>query len=112
MSTLVCVWQQDWNNNDELRMVAVVDAPTDNNTLALNDAYAMTQTVDDYWWNNGAVQKCFTGKGCASTSVGDVLHTSQGWFRVEPVGFKRVDLEELNFGKEIVETKSVEEIDL
>jgi hypothetical protein len=112
MSTLVCVWQQDWNNNDELRMVAVVNAPTDNNDLALDDAYAMTQTVDDYWWNNGAVQKCFTGKGCASTSVGDVLHTSQGWFRVEPVGFERVDPEQLNFGKEIVETKSVEEIDL
>ena len=109
---LVTVYQKDWDHDDKLRAVAIVDAPTDNNDVALNDAYAMTQTVHDYWWKNRRVEKVFYGDGAPSTSVGDVLFTSEGWWRVEPFGFAKVDPDELKFYNSGSGSKTVEEIDL
>ena len=73
---------------DEFSLVATVDSED------VDKVYELTNTIDKYWWENEGVTKEFVGKGCRSTSVGDVvvlgngdkfLCESVGWTQMEPV---------------------------
>jgi hypothetical protein len=76
--------------NDDLHLVAEV--ATDN----LNEAYQLTNTIDNSWWKNYGVK--FLGspeygmKGCRSTSVGDVMELDGKFYQVDSVGFSSVQI--------------------
>ena len=62
-------------------------------TVATDDidcAYQFTNTIDKYWWDNAGVTSHFPGKGCRSTSVGDILVTPNGTFRCAGTGWDKV----------------------
>lgn len=62
-------------------------------------AYRLTNSIDAPWYAAEAepatvrVRARFAGKGCRSTSVGDVLVTPSGVYAVARVGFERLSLE-------------------
>jgi hypothetical protein len=58
----------------------------------LNEAYRLTNHIDEPWWDNSGV-KCY--KQSRSTSVGDFMLTSKGeWYQVASVGFEKVEVSE------------------
>ena len=54
--------------------VLVADVSVDDPDMA----YELTNTIDNYWWENDKVDQNFVGDGCRSTSVGDVLVMPDG----------------------------------
>lgn len=73
-------------DTSEYRLVAEVEASS------LEGVFERTNTIEQYWWTNDGVTRMFSGHGCRSTSVGDIVidgkgdaHfcASLGW---EPVG--------------------------
>ena len=56
----------------------------------LDVAYELTNTISGPWWLNEKVTKRFDGKGCRSTSVGDVICTGGYVWAVSPVGFTKL----------------------
>ena len=53
----------------------------------LDDAYRLTNHIDEEWWKNREVE-CV--KRSRSTSVGDFMEVNGEWFIVAPVGFDQV----------------------
>ena len=69
----------------EADMVKVAEVATTD----LNTAYRLTNTIDNYWWENDRVSPCFEGEGCRSTSVGDVMKLgTDEYFVVASCGFE------------------------
>ena len=61
----------------DYKLVAMVD--TDN----LDEAYALTNSIGDGWWNNEKVESDYTDEaGKRSTSVGDLIITDKNEFHV------------------------------
>lgn len=56
---------------DNFMLVAEVDSDD------IDDAFRLTNHIDDDWWNNPGVKKCCEEK-VRSTSTGDVVLTSDG----------------------------------
>lgn len=58
----------------------------------LSDAWELTNTVDEPWYINTDITKCFEGDGCRSTSIGDII-TIEGYgsYVVNGCGFKPLD---------------------
>lgn len=74
-------------------MVASVD------TSDIDDAYRLTNTIEQGWWKNKCVTANFASpeffevdgqKGTRSTSVGDVLVTEEGIFECARFGWDEV----------------------
>lgn len=53
-----------------LRYVEVAEIP---NCGDINRAFFLTNTIDNYWWENPGVTRKFSGEGTRSTSAGDVI---------------------------------------
>ena len=74
--------------NMDYHTVALVNCET------LDDAFKLTNTIDDYWWKNECVVQKFSGQGCRSTSVGDIIENAQTrehWI-CAPVGWEKLNL--------------------
>ncbi|WP_321820904.1 MULTISPECIES: hypothetical protein [unclassified Burkholderia] len=56
----------------EYRLVAELDARD------LEDVFERTNTIEREWWNNPGVDPKFSGSGCRSTSVGDIIVDERG----------------------------------
>ena len=54
-------------------------------------AYQLTNSIDNFWWENEGVTSHFDGTGCRSTSVGDVVICPDGvTYRCAGIGWKVV----------------------
>lgn len=69
--------------SNDLTLVAEVD--TDN----LDVAYTLTNSIDEYWWDNDGVDAIVTHT--RSTSCGDVMNVGDDWYIVASVGFEKID---------------------
>lgn len=81
------VYHKDWSSNQELKspdsynIVAWVEA------YSLDDVFRLTNSIEDYWWNNEEVDAMVTKT--RSTSVGDVIvdTVSEVAYTVDMFGF-------------------------
>ena len=53
-------------------------------------AFMKTNSIDNAWWHNEEVTKMFDGKGCRSTSVGDMVLVGTEKFLCESTGWSKV----------------------
>ena len=56
----------------------------------LEEAFMLTNSIDDAWYNNKRVTKMFSGDGCRSTMVGDMVLIGKEKFKVEPMGWSKM----------------------
>ena len=56
----------------------------------LERAFMLTNSVEDAWWNNEGVTPMFDGKGCRSTSVGDMVLIGKEKYKCESMGWSKV----------------------
>ena len=72
-------------------VVAFIDMPKSLSTSEkLEEAFMLTNSIDDAWYNNKRVTKMFSGDGCRSTMVGDMVLIGREKFKVEPMGWSKV----------------------
>lgn len=72
-------------NKAKYNFVAMVDGNS------LEDVFRLTNSINTGWWENQEVDPQFEGDGCRSTSVGDLVITSNNQFYVvASSGFVRV----------------------
>jgi len=72
-------------------VVAFIDMPKSLSTSEkLEEAFMLTNSIDDAWYNNKRVTKMFSGDGCRSTMVGDMVLIGKEKFKVEPMGWSKV----------------------
>ena len=63
------------------RTVAMVEVDkTLTDRMKMEEAFKLTNSINDAWWNNKDVEAMFPDKACRSTSVGDqVLIDGKKW---------------------------------
>ena len=72
-------------------VVAFIDMPKSlTTTEKLEEAFKLTNSIDDAWWNNKGSTKMFDGKGCLSTMVGDYVLIGTEKFLCEKNGWSKV----------------------
>ena len=72
-------------------VVAFIDMPKSLSTSEkLEEAFMLTNSIDDAWYNNKRVTKMFSGDGCRSTMVGDMVLIGKEKFKVEPMGWSKI----------------------
>ena len=72
-------------------VVAFIDMPKSLSTSEkLEEAFMLTNSIEDAWYNNKRVTKMFSGTGCRSTMVGDMVLIGKEKFKVEPMGWSKV----------------------
>ena len=72
-------------------VVAFIDMPKSlTTTEKLEEAFKLTNSIDDAWWNNKGITKMFDGKGCRSTMVGDTVLIGKEKFKCEPNGWSKI----------------------
>ena len=72
-------------------VVAFIDMPKSLSTSEkLEEAFMLTNSIEDAWYNNERVTKMFEGAGCRSTMVGDMVLIGKEKFKVEPMGWSKV----------------------
>ena len=72
-------------------VVAFIDMPKSLSTSEkLEEAFMLTNSIDDAWYYNKRVTKMFSGDGCRSTMVGDMVLIGREKFKVEPMGWSKV----------------------
>ena len=72
-------------------VVAFIDMPKSLSTSEkLEEAFMLTNSIDDAWYNNKRVTKMFSGDGCRSTMVGDMVLIGKEKFKVEQMGWSKV----------------------
>ena len=72
-------------------VVAFIDMPKSLSTSEkLEEAFMLTNSIEDAWYNNKSVTKMFSGAGCRSTMVGDMVLIGKEKFKVEPMGWSKV----------------------
>ena len=72
-------------------VVAFIDMPKSLSTSEkLEEAFMLTNSIEDAWYNNKRVTKMFSGAGCRSTMVGDIVLIGKEKFKVEPMGWSKV----------------------
>jgi hypothetical protein len=62
-------------------------------TNDLTHAYACTNSISDHWSKNHSVTT--TSRSSRSTSVGDVMRSSDGYYVVESFGYRKLSDEEV-----------------
>ena len=72
-------------------VVAFIDMPKSLSTSEkLEEAFMLTNSIDDAWYNNKRITKMFSGDGCRSTMVGDMVLIGKEKFKVEPMGWSKM----------------------
>ena len=72
-------------------VVAFIDMPkTLSITEKLERAFMLTNSIDDAWYKGKEITKMFSGAGCRSTMVGDMVLIGKEKFKVEPMGWSKV----------------------
>lgn len=78
---------------DSYRLVAIVDE-----AHSVDDAFRLTNTIDEFWWKNEDViafsplHVAASGeRGWRSTSVGDVIEFRGEFFKCKDSGWERID---------------------
>jgi len=56
----------------------------------LEQAFMLTNSIDDAWWNNKEITKLFEGSYARSTMNGDMVIVGDEKFKVEPMGWKKM----------------------
>jgi hypothetical protein len=71
--------------------VAIVEVKSDMTTTEkLEFAFMKTNSIEDAWYNNPEVTKMFDGKGCRSTSVGDMILVGKDKYKCESMGWEKI----------------------
>jgi hypothetical protein len=68
-----------WPDNYDL----VAEVETDK----LSEAFRLTNTIDNPWWENPSVEKKFLSSGCRSTSIGDIVEINGDFYKCAPIGW-------------------------
>ena len=72
---------------DPERAAEIFRSPADNcvyqlvaevRASSVEDVFRLTNTIEEYWWENTEVRATFAGEGCRSTSVGDIVFDGAG----------------------------------
>ena len=72
-------------------VVAFIDMPkTLTTSEKLERAFMLTISIDDAWYKGKEITKMFSGAGCRSTMVGDMVLIGKEKFKVEPMGWSKV----------------------
>ena len=72
-------------------VVAFIDMPkTLTTSEKLERAFMLTNSIDDAWYKGKEITKMFSGAGCRSTMVGDMVLIGKEKFKVEPMGWSKV----------------------
>ena len=72
-------------------VVAFIDMPkTLTTSEKLERAFMLTNSIDDAWYKGKKITKMFSGAGCRSTMVGDMVLIGKEKFKVEPMGWSKV----------------------
>lgn len=82
------------DNLDKYKLVAEPESEGARLSSILEDAYRMTNSVDEAWYknyNNNPTAKA--SSGCRSTSVGDILVFNNTKYVVDSYGFKPLDID-------------------
>ena len=53
-------------------------------------AFMKSNSIDNAWWHNEEVTKMFDGKGCRSTSVGDMILVGKDKYKCESMGWEKI----------------------
>jgi len=73
--------------------VAVAEVKVDA-TLTTNEkleqAFMLTNSIDDAWWNNKEITKLFKGSYARSTMNGDMVIVGDEKFKVASMGWKKM----------------------
>jgi len=57
----------------------------------LENAYMLTQNIEDGWWNNENVKKITKKDAVRSTSMEDIMHINNDKYVVAAVGFQKIN---------------------
>ena len=72
-------------------VVAYIDMPKSMTTSEkLEHAFMLTNSIDDAWYNNKGITKMFSGDGCRSTMVGDMVLIGTEKYKCEGNGWSKV----------------------
>ena len=72
-------------------VVAFIDMPKSLSTSEkLEEAFMLTNSIDDAWYKGKEITKMFVGAGCRSTMGGDMILIGKEKFKVEPMGWSKV----------------------
>ena len=72
-------------------VVAFIDMPKSMTTSEkLEHAFMLTNSIDDAWYNNKGITKMFSGDGCRSTMVGDMVLIGTEKYKCEGNGWSKV----------------------
>ena len=72
-------------------VVAFIDMPKSMTTSEkLEHAFMLTNSIDDAWYNNEGITKMFSGDGCRSTMVGDMVLIGTEKYKCEGNGWSKV----------------------
>ena len=69
-------------------MVEVDKTLTDRKKM--EEAFKLTNSINDAWWNNEGVTKMFDGGACRSTSMGDMVLIGNTKYKCEMTGWSEV----------------------
>ena len=72
-------------------VVAFIDMPKSMSTSEkLEHAFLLTISIDDAWYNIKGITKMFSGDGCRSTMVGDMVLIGTEKYKCEGNGWSKV----------------------
>ena len=62
-----------FSNTGDLPKIEALNPVAELEVQDLEEAFRRTNSIEDDWWSDEAIQKLFEGDGCRSTSRGDVV---------------------------------------
>ena len=73
------------------KTVAMVEVDkTLSDRMKMEEAFKLTNSINDAWWNNEGVTPMFPDKGCRSTSVGDMVLVGKEKYLCDSMGWSLV----------------------
>ena len=73
------------------KTVAMVEVDkTLSDRMKMEEAFKLTNSINDAWWNNEGVTKMFNGGACRSTSMGDMVLIGNTKYKCEIGGWSEV----------------------
>ena len=71
--------------------VALIDMPKPMSLAEkLEHAFMLTNSIESAWYENKGLTKLFSGDGCRSTMVGDMVLIGNSKYRVEKSGWSKL----------------------
>ena len=86
----VYVIQKDWKDGGEKIVAEVYVDKNLSLSQKIDQAFMLTNSIDNAWWNNDDVTPMFDGDGCRSTSVGDQVLVGNTKYMCSPYGWELV----------------------